>query len=161
MTGTIEKRLIGLGFELQMPEGDGYYGENYGTMKPFHIVDNVLHLSGHVPQKDGRPLYSGRLGEDVTVGQGIEAAQPTALNAIVGMKQALGELDRVAGIIKSLNFIACAPDFTDVHLVSSAMADRLVDVFGRDIGVGCRATIGVQSLADNHCLETWIEVEIQ
>ncbi len=157
----IEDRLRELGLTLPAQEGASYYGANYGTMKPFHIVGSVLHLSGHVPDLNGRPLHPGRLGEGVTTEQGREAARVTALNAIAGMKQALGDLDRVVAIIKSLNFVACAPDFTDVHLVSTAMADCLVEVFGPEIGIGGRATIGVQSLAGNNCFETWMEVEFR
>ena len=82
------------------------------------------------------------------------------MNAIAGMSQALGDLDRVVSIIKTLNFVACSPDFTDVHLVSTAMADRFVEVFGEEKGIGCRATIGVQSLANNFCFETWIELKL-
>jgi hypothetical protein len=161
LAGNIENHLIELGYELPATEGPSYYGANYGTMKPFHIAGSILHLSGHVPSRDGRPLHPGRLGEVVSLSQGVESAQLTAMNAIAGMKQALDDLDRVVAIVKSLNFVACAPDFTDVHLVSTAMADRFVEVFGEEIGIGCRATIGVQSLADNHCFETWIEVEIR
>jgi len=161
MSATIESRLIDLGYELPPIVGDDYYGTLYGTMKPYHIVGPVLHLSGHVPINDGKPVFPGRLGESVTTEQGQEAAELTAMNAIAGMKQALGDLDRVVSIIKSLNFVACAPDFTDVHLVSSAMADRFVEIFGEKRGIGCRATIGVQTLANNFCFETWIEVEIK
>ena len=158
---TIEKRLTELGVVLPGTAGDSYYGARYGTMKPFHIVGPVLHLSGHVPSLDGEPLHPGRLGESVTLEQGIEAARLTGINAIAGMKQALGDLERVAGIIKSLNFVACAPDFTDVHKVSSGMTDFLAEAFGPRIGIGGRATIGVQSLARNNCFETWMEVEIR
>ena len=158
---SIEQRLQELGYRLPATDGSSYYGANYGTMKPFHIIGSVLHLSGHVPSHKGRPLNPGRLGETVSISEGIEAAELTAMNAIAGMKQALGDLNRVVSVIKSLNFVACAPDFNDVHLISTAMADRLVEVFGTAIGVGCRATIGVQSLAGNNCFETWMEVEIQ
>lgn len=161
MSESVEDRLEELGYRLPVTEGDSYYGLNYGTMKPFHIIAPVLHLSGHVPSRDGQPVHPGRVGESVSIQQGIEAAQVTAMNAIAGMKQALGDLDRVVGVIKSLNFVACAADFTDIHVISTAMADRLVEVFGVDRGVGCRATIGVQTLADNHCFETWMEIEIQ
>ena len=161
MTGIIETRLTELGYQLPNTDGDSYYGASYGTMKPFHIVGSMLHLSGHVPSQDGRPLNPGRLGETVSIDQGIEAARLTAMNAIAGMKQALRDLDRVVSLIKSLNFVACAPGYSDVHLISTAMADRLVEVFGPDRGMGCRATIGVQSLAGNHCFETWMEIEIR
>ena len=161
MTENIESRLKDLGYELPSTVGEDYYGSLYGTMKPYHIVGPVLHLSGHVPIFGEKPVYPGRLGETVTIEQGQEAAELTAMNAIAGMRQALGSLDRVVGIIKSLNFVACAPDFTNVHMVSTAMANRFVEVFGEEKGVGCRATIGVQSLANNFCFETWIEVEIK
>lgn len=157
----VERRLEEMGVVLPVTEGDSYYGADYGTMKPFHIVGSVLHLSGHVPNLDGVPVHPGRLGETVTLEQGTEAARLTGINAIAGMKQALGDLDRVVAIIKSLNFVACAPDFTDVHKVSSGMTDFLVEVFGREIGIGGRATIGVQSLARNNCFETWMEVQFR
>jgi hypothetical protein len=160
MGSKIEERLRQLGYELPATRGKSYYGADYGTMKPFHIAGSILHLSGHVPRLDGRLVHPGRLGDTVSLSQGAEAAEVTAMNAVAGMKQALGDLDRVVAIIKSLNFVACAPDFTDVHIVSTAMADRIVEIFGPEIGIGCRATIGVQSLANNHCFETWIEVEI-
>ncbi|MFT5115508.1 MAG: hypothetical protein ACI8P9_004859 [Parasphingorhabdus sp.] len=160
MGGTVEKRLRKLGYELPPTGGNSYYGANYGTMKPFHITGSILHLSGHVPVQDGQPVYPGRLGNAVSLNQGMEAAEITAMNAIAGMQQALGDLDRVVAVIKSLNFVACVPEFTDVHIVSTAMADRIVEIFGSEIGIGCRATIGVQSLAANHCFETWMEVEI-
>lgn len=158
----IEKRLEELGVELHAFGGSSYYGANYGSMKPFHINGNVLHLSGHVAQKPGGGiLHPGRLGESVTLEQGIEAARLTGLNVLAGIRQAIGDLDRVSGIIKSLNFVACAPDFDQVHKVSSGMTDFLADVFGREIGLGCRATIGVQTLALNNCFETWMEVEFR
>ena len=161
MNDSIEARLEALGLTLPATDGESYYGATYGTMKPFHITGSVLHLSGHVPVRDGLPLHPGRLGETVSVEQGIEAAELTAMNALAGMKQALGDLERVASLIKSLNFVACAPDFTDVHLVSTAMADRLVEALGPARGIGARATIGVQSLAGNNCFESWIDVEIR
>ena len=83
------------------------------------------------------------------------------MNALAGMKQAPGDLERLVSLIKSLNFVTCAPDFTDVHVVSTAMADRLMEVLRPAPGIEARATIGVQSLAGNHCYESWNEVEIR
>ena len=62
--------------------------------------------------------------------------------------------------MRNLCFVAAAPDFTDVHLVSSGCSDLLRDVFGPEAGLGGRATIGVQSLAHDHCFECWLEVEL-
>lgn len=158
----IESRLAELGLKLPRFEGASYYGADYGSMKPFHITGSILHLSGHVPQRpEGGILHPGRLGETVSLEQGIEAARLTGLNVLAGIRQAIGDLDRVTGIIKSLNFVACAPGFDQVHKVSSGMTDLLAEVFGRDIGIGCRATIGVQALALDNCFETWMEVEFR
>lgn len=159
---TPEQRLETLGIALPDFGSTGYYGGNFGTMKPFHIEGTVLHLSGHVPWRpEGGLLYPGRLGSAVTVQQGYEAARLTAINALAGARHALGALARIRSVIKSLNFVACEPDFTDVHKVSSGLSDLLVEVFGEEVGLGGRATIGVQTLADNICFETWIQFSIR
>ncbi len=75
MTDNIESRLKDLGYELPPTVGGDYYGTLYGTMKPYHIVGPVLHLSGHVPIRNGKPIFPGRLGETVTIEQGQEAAE--------------------------------------------------------------------------------------
>ena len=103
----------------------------------------------------------GRLGATLTLEEGYEAARITGINVLAGIKQAIGDLDRVAGIIKSLNFVVCEPDFYEVHKVSSGLTDLLAEAFGDEIGIGCRATIGVQSLARNNCFETWLSTEVR
>ena len=70
MNDSIKARLEALRLTLPATEGESYYG----TMKPFHITGSVLHLSGHVPICNGVPLHPGRLGETVSIEQGIEAA---------------------------------------------------------------------------------------
>ena len=157
----IEQRLRELGIELPPLSGDNYYGTTYGNMKPHHIVGNVLFLSGHGPIRDGKVLNPGRVGGAVTVEQGYAAARLTGLNMIAGMQHALGDLDRVKGLIRCLCFVACEPDFTDVQKVSSGATDVLAEVFGEPAGIGGRATIGIQSLCDSMCFETWAEVEIR
>lgn len=157
---SIEDRIKAMGITLPNFDDGSYYGQNYGRMKPHHIVGNVLYLSGHTPVKDGKVLHPGRVGGTVTPEQGYQAARLTGINMIGGMKHALGDLARVKGLIRCLCFVACEPDFNDVHLVSSGCSDVLAEVFGETAGVGGRATIGVQSLCDQMCFETWSEVEI-
>ena len=138
-----------------------YWGATYGKMKPFHIKDKVLYLSGQVPMWKGEVFNPGRLGATVNFEEGREAARITGLNCLAGVRQALGSLDHVKALIRSLNFVVCEPDYYDVHKVSSGMTDLFAEVWGDEIGVGCRATIGVQSLAGNNCFETWTEFEIK
>lgn len=159
---SIEDRVRELGLEI--PDfSNGYYGaDTYGSMKPHHISGNVLYLSGHTPDTvDGKVRFPGRFGQNLSVEEGYEAARLTALNCLGGIKLALGSLDRVESIIRSLCFVTSTPEFTDVHKVSSGSTDLFVEVFGPEIGLGGRATIGVVSLAGGSCFENWVTVEIK
>jgi hypothetical protein len=139
-----------------------YTGLKYGAVRPHRLVGPVLYLSGHLPElPDGTVVHPGALGRDLTTQEGYEAARRAGLNALAGVRFALGTLDRVAAVIGSLNFVVCAPDYHDVHLVADGVTDLLRDVFGEDVGVGGRATVGVNSLARSHCFETWITFEVQ
>jgi enamine deaminase RidA (YjgF/YER057c/UK114 family) len=138
-----------------------YYGQLYGKMKPFHRSGNLLVLSGHVPDlPDGTAMHPGRVGAEVTVDQAYQAARQTGINCLAGIKQAIGDLDHVVALVRTLNFVVCAPGFTDPNLVSSGLTDLFAELFGDERGIGCRATIGVMSLARNHCFETWMDVEL-
>lgn len=156
-----DERVRELGLEIPDYSMTPYYGPSYGSMKSHHQVGSLLFLSGHVPEyPDGRILHPGRLGAGVTVEQGYEAARLVGINCLAGIRFALGTLNRVRAIVRSLNFVVCTPEFTDVHLVSSGATDLFRDVFGEEAGLGGRATIGVTSLARNHCFENWLTVEI-
>jgi len=158
----VEQHLKEIGIELPLAEvGENYYGTKYGKMKPHYISGNLLFLSGQTAGLDaqGEAKYRGRVGRSIDVVQAREAAKLTGINCIAAIKNAIGDLDRVVGIARVLNFVACDIDFTEPHLVSSAMSDLLVDAFGETIGIAPRATIGVTSLADDYCFETWVTIE--
>ena len=147
---------------LDLPDFDkiGYYGADYGTMKPYHRIGSLLFLSGHVAQIGTKITHKGRLGQNLTTEQGYAAARQTGLNVLGGIRQAIGSLDKVKSIVRTLNFVVCTPEYEDVHKVSSGMSDLFVEVFGRDIGLGGRATSGIMALANGVCFETWATVEI-
>ena len=157
----IEHRLEELGLVIPDFGKDGYYGGQWGKMKPYHRVGNVLHLSGHMPEWKGGKVNPGRVGGSVTLEAGYEAARITGLNVIGGLKQAVGDLDDVVAIVKALNFVACVPEFYEVNRVSSGLTDLMILVFGEDAGMSPRATIGVQSLSSDHCFETWVVAEVK
>lgn len=157
----IEQRIAELGLDIPDFAREGYYGASYGSMKPFHIAGDLLFLSGHVPQRGSQVIFPGRLGANLTIEQGRDAARLTALNVIAGIRQAVGDLDRVKSVVRTLNFVVCTPEFTEVHKVSSGLSDLLVEVFGRERGIGGRATIGVMALAGGNCFETWATVELR
>ncbi|HXF37025.1 MAG TPA: RidA family protein [Actinomycetota bacterium] len=157
-----EARVKELGLEIPDFTVTPYYGPSYGSMKAHHQVGPLLFLSGHVPEHpDGTVLHPGRLGAEVTIEQGYEAARLAGINCLAGIRYAVGDLNRVRSIVRSLCFVVCTPEFHDVHLVSSGATDLFRDVFGEEAGLGGRATIGVTSLARNHCFEIWLTVEVE
>jgi enamine deaminase RidA (YjgF/YER057c/UK114 family) len=158
--GSAERLAIEMGLDIPDFDRDGYYGADYGTMKPYHRVGSLLFLSGHVAQVGTKISHKGRLGADLTADQGYQAARRTGLNVLGGIRQAVGSLDRVKGIVRSLNFVVCTPEFQEVHRVSSGLSDLFVEVFGPERGLGGRATIGVVALAGGVCFETWVTVEV-
>lgn len=156
---TPEAMAMAMGLDLPDFDRDGYYGAGYGTMKPYHRMGRLLFLSGHVAQVGDR-VMAGRLGADLTVEQGYAAARQCGVNVLGGIRQAVGSLDRVVSIVRTLNFVVCTPEFTEVHKVSSGMSDLFLEVFGPERGLGGRATIGVMALANGVCFETWATVEV-
>jgi len=166
----IEKRLRSMDIELpnlgawnsELAISEKYYGQQYGKMKPFHRIGNLLMLSGHVPDlPDGTVMHPGRVGAEVTAEQAYQAARQTGINCLAGIRQAIGDLDKVVALVRTLNFVVCAPGFTAPNLISSGLTDLFAEAFGPRIGIGCRATIGVMSLANNHCFESWMDIEVR
>ncbi|MFI1830838.1 RidA family protein [Streptomyces sp. NPDC020412] len=156
-----ETRVRELGLVIPDFSARPYYGAEYGSMKPHHISGNLLFLGGHTADDaDGNVRHPGRLGADVTVDEGYEAARLTALNCLGGIRYALGSLNRVSSLVRSLCFVVSTPEFEDVHKVSSGATDLFCEVFGPEAGLGGRATIGVMSLARRSCFENWLTVEI-
>ncbi|GLY05303.1 RidA family protein [Actinoplanes sp. NBRC 101535] len=155
-----EARVRELG--LTVPDyADPPYGGRYGTVKPFHRVGNLLLLSGITPEdRAGNRLHPGRLGDDVTVEQGREAARMTAVNALGLIRLAVGSLDRVTAMGRNLCFLRTTDDFEDLHLVSDGASQLFVDVFGPTVGVAGRASIGVSALSRKNCFELWTELEV-
>jgi enamine deaminase RidA (YjgF/YER057c/UK114 family) len=156
-----EKRLEQLGIKLPQWNEDTYSGRTYGRMKPAHIIGKILFIGGQIPEVNGKVIYPGRLGDTLTVEQGYKAARLTGLNILTGIKLATGDLDRVKGVVRMLHFVVTASTFYDVSKVSSGVSDLFYEVYGEKVGVGCRATIGVMSLASNVCFESWSDFELK
>lgn len=152
-----ERRTRDLDLEIPDFSQGSYAGTRDTWIRPWRVHRGVLYLEGHAPVRDGAVVHPGRLGRDVTLEQGREAARVAGLNVLAGVRAAVGSLDRVECLIRSLNFVVAAEDFYEVQQVADGMTDLLADVFGPEAGYGCRATIGVQSLVRNLCFETWVE----
>src|SRR5512132_4405200 len=117
-------RLRALGIELPTPP------RPMGSYVTAARSGTLLFLSGHGPVRDGRVLYQGRVGRDLTIEQGQEAARLTGLNLLASVRDAVGSLDRVRRVVKALGMVQCADDFTDHPKVINGFSDLMVEVFG-------------------------------
>jgi len=108
---------------------------------------SLLYLAGHGPLgDDGRPISRGKLGRDLTVEEGYEAARQTALNSLVTLRAELGSLDRVRRIVKVLGMVNADPDFQKTPQVINGFSDLMVEVFGESVGKHARSAVGMATL---------------
>ena len=120
---TPENRLDELGILLPAPM------KPVATYVPFVLTGNLLFVSGQVSATaDG--LVKGRLGEDMELSAGQQAARLCGINLIAQCKAALGDLSRITRVVKLGGFVNAAPDFTDIPQVINGCSDLMVDVFG-------------------------------
>jgi enamine deaminase RidA (YjgF/YER057c/UK114 family) len=111
---------------------------------PVVVAGGIAHVSGQLPFVDGK-LVTGRLGEDVSIEAGTEAAQACAMMILAQLKAALGSLDRVERIVKLGVFINSAGTFTDQPKVANGASELMVAVFG-EAGKHARSAVGVPVL---------------
>lgn len=149
MAGTVEKKLADLGFTL--PAAAAPVANYVGFVR----TGNFLVVSGQLClDADGKLVAKGKLGARVTVEEGQKAARVCAINVLAQVKAALGDLDKVARVVRLGGFINSDPDFIDGPKVMNGASDLMVTAFG-DKGRHARSTIGVASLP----LDAAVEVE--
>ena len=153
MGETIEKRLSDLGVTLPAAAAPA---ANY---LPFVRSGNLLFTSGQLPMRDGKLLAAGLVGRDLDTAAGIEAAKLCAINVLAQAKAALGDLEKIARLVKISVFVASTPDFTEQHLVANGASDFLAAALG-ERGKHARAAVGMASLPLNAAVEVEAVIEI-
>ena len=138
MSVNIEARLAELGLTLPEPAAP------VASYVPAVEAGGMLHISGQLPFVNGT-LVTGRLGENVSLEQGIEAAQACGVMILAQAKAALGSLDRVTRVVKLGGFVNSTGDFTDQPKVVNGASDLMMAVFG-DAGRHARSAVGVPVL---------------
>ncbi len=134
-----ESRLAALGIELESaPTPFGAYVESVQT-------GNLLFLSGMLPTVGPEPKFVGKIGRELDVQQGREAAKIAALNVLSNARQHLGSLNKVKRVVKLTVSLATEGDFTAHPKVADAASELLRDVFGEN-GLPVRMIYGVASL---------------
>jgi len=109
---------------------------------------NLIFISGQLPLRDGKLLYTGKLGRDLQIAEGREAARQSALNCLAVLKQYVYSWEQLAQIVKITGFVQSADDFYDQAQVINGASEFLQELFGEK-GRHARAAVGVNTLPLN------------
>lgn len=120
----------------------------------------LLFLAGHNPWEDGEIRITGKVGADCTIADGQRAARLVALNLLSTIKAEVGELSRVARIVKLLVFVNSAPTFTEQHKVADGASELLAAVFDAPVAPHARSAVGMVSLPFDMAVEIEMVVEL-
>jgi enamine deaminase RidA (YjgF/YER057c/UK114 family) len=134
--------------------------ESIGSYVHAVRVGNLIYLSGKGPRKDNGEYVKGKLGQDLTILQGYEAARLTAINQLAVLKDELGDLRKVKRIVKVNGFVNSANSFYDQPQVINGFSDLLIEVFGNR-GKHARTAIGTNVLPLNMAVEVEMIVEVE
>jgi len=142
----MEERLAKLGFTLPtVPKPVAEY-------LPAKQVGDLVYVSGQGPIKEGKAVYTGQVGKEVSLEDAYKAAQICALNCLAAVKTVVGSLDRVEEVVQVRGFVNSAPEFHDQPKVIDGASELLVKLFG-DRGRHARAALGTSNLPGNIPIE--------
>jgi enamine deaminase RidA (YjgF/YER057c/UK114 family) len=150
---SVEQKLKDKGIEL--PQAAKPLA-NYVTLTR---AGNLLFLAGHLPTKEGKLQYLGKLGKDLSVEDGYQAAQLCAINCLATIKSEVGDLDKVKKVLKVVGFVNSADGFIDQPKVVNGCSDLLAEVFG-EAGRHARSAVGAPELPANAAVEIEMIVEV-
>ena len=120
---------------------------------PYKVSDSTVDVSGQGPVIDGKILYSGKVGVDISVEDGIKAAETCCINSIAALKTSInGDWDRLDSLLKLGGFVNCNYNFTDQPKIINGASDLLVNIFG-DKGRHVRFAVGSNALPLNISVE--------
>lgn len=144
----IEQELEKMGFTLPTPKPVAAY-------VPAVRSGNLVFTAGQGPTVDGKPMFTGKLGRELTEEQGYKAAQLCVVNCLACVKSVIGDLDKVEQVVKLLGFVASVDGFTRQPWVMNGASEFLIKLYG-DRGKHARSAIGTNQLP----LDIPVEVEI-
>jgi enamine deaminase RidA (YjgF/YER057c/UK114 family) len=148
-----EAKLKELGLTLPAPP------KPVANYIPVVRAGDLLFLSGVLPSRDGQLIMTGKLGQDLSIEQGMESAKAAIVNALAIVRAEAGSLDRVKRVVKMVGHIASAPGFTDQPQVLNGASDLLVHIFG-EAGRHARVAVGAAELPRRAPVEIELIVQV-
>lgn len=133
-----------------------------GVYKPCVVVGNFIYVSGHGPYMPDDSLMTGRVGEEVDMEFGKQAAQQTGLAILSTLKEKLGSLNKIKRVVKVLGMVNCIGSFGEHPKVINGCSELFAKIWGEENGVGVRSAVGMGSLPGNISveIEAMFELEI-
>ncbi len=149
----VEKKISELGITLKEPSPPV---ANYVNAVR---AGNLIFMAGKGPTSTDGTLVTGKVGDDMSVEEGYEAAKLVAYAQLSALKAEIGDLNKVVRIVKVLGMVNCTPDFGNQPEVINGFSDTIVEVFG-ERGKHARAAVGMGSLPRNIAVEIEMVVEV-
>tara|TARA_B100000676_G_C17541720_1_gene562817 strand:+ start:78 stop:539 length:462 start_codon:yes stop_codon:yes gene_type:complete len=144
---SIEAKLADLGITLPPPPPKG------GVYQPMLVLGDQAHFSGHVPVLEDGSMLTGRVGAEVDLAGGQEAARQVGLCILATARATLGSLDRIKRVVKLFGMVNATEDFKQHPHVINACSELFQSIWGEDLGVGVRSAVGMGSLPGNVTVE--------
>jgi len=149
-----EGRLEELGIEIPDPP------EPAGSYLPARKAGNLVFCSGQGPMQEGEFLHLGKVGADLSVEEGYEAARVAAINCLAEIKSEIGSLDKIDRVVKVRGFVSSAPGFGKQPEVVNGASDVLQEIFGEN-GKHARSALGTSELPRNIPVEVEMVVSLE
>jgi hypothetical protein len=118
-------------------------------------------MSGIGPRKPEGGVIAGRVGADLSVQQGYDAARLVGLNMLANIRSVLGSLDRIERVVKVLGMVNCTPEFNEHPKVINGFSDLFVELLGEARGRGARSAVGMGSLPNQIAVEVEMVLQIR
>ena len=154
----VEEKIKQLNIELPTP---GEPIANYVPTVRFSETKNsmLVYVSGTGPRKENGDYLTGRLGDDMTIEEGYDAAKLTGINILASLKKEIGDLNKIKRFVKVIGMVNSTADFYQQPAVINGFSDFIVEVFG-DRGKHARSAVGMVSLPSNIVVEIEVVVEV-
>lgn len=130
-----------------------------GSYVPAVMSGKLLFVSGGGPMKPDGTFVTGKVGSDVTIEEGQEAAKLAALYCLASIQEVLNDLDRITQVVKLLGFVNSAPGFVQQHVVMNGASDLLFALYGEN-GRHARSAVGMAELPMNIAVEVEMIVQV-
>jgi enamine deaminase RidA (YjgF/YER057c/UK114 family) len=132
-----------------------------GAYRPAMIAGGMIYTSGHLPIREDGTLVKGKVGETLSLEEGIEAARLAGLSILATLEKELGTLKSVKRLVKTLGFVNCVDSFEAQPKIINGCSELFAEVFGPEFGIGVRSAVGVNSLPAGIAVEIEAVFEIE